>query len=223
MTETLKLLMEKDGPIGWIVFNQPEKRNAVSQEMWELMPKYVNDLATDDNIRVVVLRGAGEQAFVSGADISQFKDKRRNMADEEQYRQISARGQDSLTHLQKPLLAMIHGFCIGGGVGIAITGTMLARQRQSFSAMMGERLTIYDPATQTMLSQLKAGFIAAGADAATATNRAYYALSGMLQRQAAMVSFVTIFRGLGFLFLLLIPLVMLMRRPRTGAVVDAAH
>jgi DHA2 family multidrug resistance protein len=112
---------------------------------------------------------------------------------------------------------------IGGGVGIAITGTMLARQRQSFSAMMGERLTIYDPATQTMLSQLKAGFIAAGADAATATNRAYYALSGMLQRQAAMVSFVTIFRGLGFLFLLLIPLVMLMRRPRTGAVVDAAH
>ena len=112
---------------------------------------------------------------------------------------------------------------IGGGVGIAITGTMLARQRQSFSAMMGERLTIYDPATQTMLSQLKAGFIAAGADAATATNRAYYALSGMLQRQAAMVSFVTIFRGLGFLFLILIPLVLLMRRPRSGAVVDAGH
>ena len=112
---------------------------------------------------------------------------------------------------------------IGGGVGIAITGTMLARQRQAFSAMMGERLTIYDPATQTMLSQLKAGFIAAGADAATATNRAYFALSGMLQRQAAMVSFVTIFRGLGFLFLLLLPLVMLRRRPRTGAVVDAGH
>ena len=120
MSETLKLLMEKDGPIGWIVFNQPEKRNAVSQEMWELMPKYVNDLATDDAIRVVILRGAGDQAFVSGADISQFKDRRRNMADEEEYRRISARGQDSLTHLQKPLLAMIHGFCIGGGLSIAI-------------------------------------------------------------------------------------------------------
>src|SRR5882672_9413434 len=53
MSETLKLLMEKDGPIRWIVFNQPDKRNAVSQEMWELMPKYVNDLATDDAIRVV--------------------------------------------------------------------------------------------------------------------------------------------------------------------------
>ena len=120
MSETPKLLMEKDGPIGWIIFNQPEKRNAVSQEMWELMPKYVEDLATDDNIRVVILRGAGEQAFVSGADISQFKDKRKNMADEENYRRISARGGEALAHLQKPLLAMIHGFCIGGGLAIAI-------------------------------------------------------------------------------------------------------
>jgi MFS transporter, DHA2 family, multidrug resistance protein len=112
---------------------------------------------------------------------------------------------------------------IGGGVGIAITGTMLARQRQGFGAMMGERLTVYDPETQSMLAQLKAGFVAAGADASTAANRAYFALNGMLQRQAAMVSFVTIFRGLGFLFLLLIPLVMLMRRPKTGTVVDAGH
>jgi hypothetical protein len=69
----------------------------------------------------------------------------------------------------------------------------------------------------------QAGFIAAGADAVTATNRAYFALWGMLQRQAAMVSFVTIFRALGILFLILIPLVMLMRRPKSGAVVDAGH
>ncbi len=116
-----KLLLEKDGPIGWIVFNQPEKRNAVSQEMWQLMPEYVRELAADDAIRVVVLRGAGDQAFVAGADISQFKDKRRNMADEEEYSRISARGQESLATLQKPLLAMIHGYCVGGGVGIAIT------------------------------------------------------------------------------------------------------
>jgi len=116
-----KLLLEKDGAIGWIVFNQPEKRNAVSQEMWELMPEYVNDLAKDEAIRVVILRGGGDQSFVSGADISQFKDKRKNMADEEEYRRISARGQDSLTTLQKPLMAMIHGYCVGGGVGVALT------------------------------------------------------------------------------------------------------
>src|ERR1043165_3864992 len=81
-TMTDKLLMEKDGPIGWIVFNQPEKRNAVSLEMWEAMPEYVRELTADDAIRVVVLRGAGEESFVSGADISQFKERRRNMADQ---------------------------------------------------------------------------------------------------------------------------------------------
>jgi enoyl-CoA hydratase len=115
------LLMQKDGPIGWIIFNQPEKRNAVSQEMWQRMPEYMRDLATDDAIRVVILRGAGEAAFVAGADISQFKDRRRNAADEEEYRRISGAGQQSLTNLRKPLVAMIHGFCIGGGVSIAIT------------------------------------------------------------------------------------------------------
>jgi enoyl-CoA hydratase len=120
MSETSKLLLQKDGPIGWIIFNQPEKRNAVSQEMWQQMPEYVRDLSADDAIRVVVLRGAGDRAFVAGADISQFKDRRRNMADEEEYRRISGRGQESLGTLTKPLLAMIHGFCVGGGVGIAV-------------------------------------------------------------------------------------------------------
>jgi enoyl-CoA hydratase len=124
MGEAPKLLLEKDGPIGWIVFNQPEKRNAVSQEMWQLMPGYVQELTADDAIRVVILRGAGDQAFVAGADISQFKERRRNMADEEEYGRISARGQEALAALSKPLLAMIHGFCIGGGVSIAITCDM---------------------------------------------------------------------------------------------------
>ena len=120
MTDTPGLLLEKDGPIGWITFNNPERRNAVSQEMWQLMPTYAGDLAADDQIRVVILRGAGDRAFVAGADISQFKDRRRNMADEEEYRRISGRGAASLAALTKPLIAMIHGFCIGGGLGIAI-------------------------------------------------------------------------------------------------------
>src|SRR5262247_280853 len=121
MSETPGLLLDKEGPIGWITFNNPERRNAVSQEMWQLMPDYVHELATDDAIRVVILRGAGDRAFVAGADISQFKDRRRNMADEEEYRKISGRGQESLTTLSKPLLAMIHGYCVGGGVSIAIS------------------------------------------------------------------------------------------------------
>jgi enoyl-CoA hydratase/carnithine racemase len=120
MPATAPLLLEKDGAIGWIVFNQPEKRNAVSQEMWQLMPGYVEDLTRDDAIRVVILRGAGDAAFVAGADISQFKDRRRNMDDEAEYRKISARGGQALATLGKPLLAMIHGVCVGGGVGMAL-------------------------------------------------------------------------------------------------------
>src|SRR5258705_10656467 len=83
--------------------------------MWQRMPEYVRDLAADPAIRVVILRGAGETAFVAGADISQFKDRRRNAADEEEYRRISGAGGESLARLGKPLGANNHGFCLGGG------------------------------------------------------------------------------------------------------------
>jgi enoyl-CoA hydratase len=105
MAASPKMLMEKEAPLGWIIFNQPEKRNAVSQEMWAMVPKMVRDLEADDDIRVIILRGAGDQAFVAGADISQFKDRRRNMDDELEYRRISGRGSQSLANIQKPLLA----------------------------------------------------------------------------------------------------------------------
>ena len=121
MTASAKMLLEKEGPLGWITFNQPEKRNAVSQEMWQMIPEMAQDLEADREIRVIILRGAGDQAFVAGADISQFKDRRRNMGDEQEYRRISGRGSQSLANIQKPLLAMIQGYCVGGGVGIALT------------------------------------------------------------------------------------------------------
>jgi MFS transporter, DHA2 family, multidrug resistance protein len=113
---------------------------------------------------------------------------------------------------------------IGGGIGIAVTGTMLARTRQVNSALLGEHVSPYSQMTSTVLEQLKAGFMAAGADAVSATNQAYIALYGMIQRQAAMVSFVNIFRLLGTLFLVLIPLVLIMRRPKgSGGPAEAAH
>ena len=120
MSDAAPLLMEKDGPIGWLIFNRPDKRNAVGIETWQLMPEYAKELAAADAIRVVILRGAGDRAFVAGADISQFKDRRRNMEDEAEYRRIGARGREALASLSKPLLAMIHGYCVGGGVSIAI-------------------------------------------------------------------------------------------------------
>jgi MFS transporter, DHA2 family, multidrug resistance protein len=110
---------------------------------------------------------------------------------------------------------------IGGSVGIAVTGTMIARHTRIVTGTLGEHVNIYDPETQQMFMQIRSGFLAAGADMVTATNRTYAALFGMLSRQAAMVSFVGLFELLGIIFLLLIPLVLLMKRPGGGAPVIA--
>jgi len=112
---------------------------------------------------------------------------------------------------------------IGGSVGIAMTGTMLTRQRQSIATVLGENITAYDVQAQTMLQQLKQVFMARGADAVTATERAYGALHAMLVQQASMVSFVWLFRLLGGIFLILIPLILIMRRPKGRTAPAAAH
>jgi len=111
---------------------------------------------------------------------------------------------------------------IGGSVGIAVTGTMLTRQRQAVATVLGENLSAYDVQTQTLLAQMKAAFMARGADAVTATERAYAALHGMLLQQASMISFVWLFRLLGGIFLMLLPLILIMRRPK-GRVAAPAH
>jgi MFS transporter, DHA2 family, multidrug resistance protein len=110
---------------------------------------------------------------------------------------------------------------IGGSIGIAMTGTMIARNTQTTTATLGANVTAYNPASQRMLEQLRAAFMAAGSDVTTATSRAYAALFGMLQRQASMVAFVGLFQLLGVIFLVLVPLVLLMKRPKGGPVVGA--
>ena len=112
---------------------------------------------------------------------------------------------------------------IGGSIGIAVTGTMIARNQQRVTATLGTHVSAYDPATQTMFLQMRAAFMAAGSDVTTATSRAYAAMFGMLQRQAAMVSFVGLFQLLGIIFLVMIPLVLLMKRPGSGAPPVGAH
>jgi MFS transporter, DHA2 family, multidrug resistance protein len=112
---------------------------------------------------------------------------------------------------------------LGGSVGIAVTGTILQRQRQVIGTSLGTHISAYDPLTQSMFEQIKNGMIAAGADVVTATQRAYVVLHGLLIQQASMVSFVMLFRLLGALFLLMLPMVLLMRRPRSGTDAASAH
>lgn len=120
VSRTTKMIATKDGPIGRIVFNNPERRNAVSVEMWEGLSDIVDDFSRDDSIRVIVLSGAGGKAFVSGADISEFEQKRSTPESTEAYRQLSERATSALQHVGKPTIAMIQGFCIGGGVSVAL-------------------------------------------------------------------------------------------------------
>jgi MFS transporter, DHA2 family, multidrug resistance protein len=112
---------------------------------------------------------------------------------------------------------------IGGSVGIAVTGTMLARNQQAATALLGANVTPYDAASQTMLAQMRGAMMAAGTDAVTAMNRAYAAVFGLVVKQAAMVAFVGIFQLMGIIFLALVPLVLIMQRPKQGAAVSAGH
>lgn len=119
MTE--KMIAEKDGAIGWMTFNQPEKHNAVSYEMWDAVPTILEDFAQDNDIRVVVLKGAGKRSFISGADISQFEKNRSSEESTAIYNAATDKATRTLQNLEKPTIAMIDGYCIGGGCSVAVS------------------------------------------------------------------------------------------------------
>jgi enoyl-CoA hydratase len=115
-----RMIAQKDGAIGWMIFNNPERRNALSLDMWQAMPTILEHFERDPDVRVVVLKGAGDKAFVSGADISQFEKQRSSAESIAQYDKIAEVANAKLQDYRKPIIAMIHGFCIGGGVGVAL-------------------------------------------------------------------------------------------------------
>ena len=116
---TDRIIARKDGAIGWLVFNNPDRRNAVSLDMWEAIPKVLDDFGADAAIRAVVLTGAGDKAFVSGADISQFEKQRSTAESVAHYDAMGEKAQTALKQCDKPVIAMIRGYCIGGGLNIA--------------------------------------------------------------------------------------------------------
>lgn len=117
---TDKMQFRKEGPVAYIVFNNPAKRNAVSQEMWAAIPPMFDDLEADPNIRVVVLTGAGGKSFVAGADISEFEQNRNSVENARRYSQTSDHARKRLRDTLKPTVAMIRGYCMGGGLAVAM-------------------------------------------------------------------------------------------------------
>ena len=119
-----KMIAEKDGAIGWMIFNNPERHNALSLDMWQAIPRILDAFEGDTEIRVIVLKGAGEKAFISGADISEFDDKRASAEAVNHYDKTTHEASERLSHARKPTIAMIRGYCMGGGLGIALSCDM---------------------------------------------------------------------------------------------------
>ncbi len=135
-----RVRFEKEGALGWVIFDHPERRNAISVEMWRQLPPIAAELAADPEIRVGILRGAGEQAFISGADISEFEERRTGGAASREYDSESGRAFASLATLGKPLLAAVHGFCVGGGVAVSLTADMRYSADDAVFAIPAARL-----------------------------------------------------------------------------------
>ena len=139
---TDRMIVRKDGSTAWILFNNPARHNAVSLDMWEALPGIIDDLEGDDAIRVVVLAGAGGKAFVSGADISEFAEKRSSRDTIAAYNAVADRAGRALVACRKPTIAMIQGWCIGGGVGIALCCDMRIASDESRFGVPASRLGI---------------------------------------------------------------------------------
>ncbi|MFL4985052.1 MAG: enoyl-CoA hydratase [Xanthobacteraceae bacterium] len=120
MTATDKVVARQEGAVGHLMFNNPERRNAVSLDMWEAAAKILDGFARASNVRVVVVSGAGGKAFVSGADISRFGDERATEEAIARYNAMVEKANTTFYEFPKPTIAMIRGYCIGGGVGLAV-------------------------------------------------------------------------------------------------------
>lgn len=109
-----------NGQIGWLIFNNPARHNALSLDMWQGIADVLRAFGSDPNVRVAIMRGAGGKAFVSGADISEFDQHRANANQRATYGEVAGDANRELARFAKPLLALIEGYCIGGGLATAL-------------------------------------------------------------------------------------------------------
>ncbi len=149
------LRVARDGAIATLVFNRPEKRNAITVEMWQALPELLGELAADEGVRAVVLRGAGTEAFASGADISEFSRVRADARTARVYSATVAGAEHALANFPRPTIAMIHGFCVGGGLEVALACDLRWASRAARFGITAARLGIvYSLAATRRLASL---------------------------------------------------------------------
>jgi enoyl-CoA hydratase len=114
------LIVRHEAPLGWLVLNRPQVRNALNLKTWQRIPEGVAELEADSEVRVIIMTGATPEAFISGADISEFPRLRADATQARAYRDAPNRTISSMIGCSKPIIAMISGFCVGGGVQVAL-------------------------------------------------------------------------------------------------------
>jgi enoyl-CoA hydratase len=114
------IYLETRGAIAELVFNRPDKRNALSAEMWKAIPRLVGEVAADPAVKVLILRGASAEAFSAGADIAEFEEVHASVASARAYHEVVAAAYDAVARLAKPTIAMVRGVCFGGGCALAL-------------------------------------------------------------------------------------------------------
>jgi enoyl-CoA hydratase len=143
-TPVASIRVEREGAIGIVIIDHEPRRNAMTRAMWSELPKALAELSHDDSVRVLLLRGAGETAFVAGADISEFSEKR-TPTTAKAYELVNQAAYNAVFDCPKPVIAMIHGFCMGGGVGIAIAADLRVAADDAVFAVPAARLGLGYP------------------------------------------------------------------------------
>jgi len=143
--ETMKMLAERDGAVGRMIFNNPERHNAVSLEMWDLADEILDRFENDPEIRVLILSGAGGKSFVSGADISKFDRERSSEASVRHYNERVRGIYERIERFPKPTIAMIDGYCLGGGLNLAVACDLRFCSAKSEFGMPAARLALGYP------------------------------------------------------------------------------
>src|SRR5882724_8752794 len=136
------ILVEQDGPIATVVFNRPKMRNAISLAMWGEIAMVTDRLSKDDSVRAIVYRGAGTDAFASGADISEFQENRKDTATALNYNKQTEAAYSSIRVCPKPTIAMVFGYCMGGAMALAMTADFRFAPAGSKFAIPAARLSI---------------------------------------------------------------------------------
>ena len=139
------ILVQQDGPIATVILNRPRVRNAINLAMWREIARLTEAFGKDDAVRAVVYRGAGTEAFASGADISEFPESRKDAATARRYNETTAAAYAAVRECAKPTIALIHGFCMGGAVGLAMACDLRFAAEGARFGIPAARLSIVYP------------------------------------------------------------------------------